>query len=498
MSDSFEMRVQDTISWAYLRSATPQSVYDWLEDAAPKERGQDGPSEELLERLLNREEPLVRLGIARFSNSHDILGRVYQEGDVPIQCAVLANQAFAKDFIRSEDRSAFLSSGAEEKFLGDSDRCLLESYLSNPAIDLDVLTAIFERGGIAGGLEDERWKLALLYAGQNKALHTEYEYDRFGGPFEGLMSALHSRPVQAAWALLDSMPVTEEWARRLSHLLFSMYYELPRSWSPALDGDSSEIPVSLELANERFFADILDRWKDEEEGEWSAFRDLRTLIASKAPYFYRSVMEFLREHPDEAVRKGYYENFRPIAAAEVESAFERDGEVFLRSAITNRHFFERGRKPAARALYRLIMGTERGDSASADSTRWLYVGVGEDLAKSQPEKYEFNEDELSREPSEEAQHRPTRMGFSHLARTMSQLLLLTSDSGERNRSVANDFVESVESIEAEYREGFESLTQAIGERFNRLEAQVVEIRNRAAFLVVIVFVTAALVFLLRD
>ena len=90
--DSHQLRIEAS----YLSHCTAQGAYDWLEarahkgDEAPFLFSSDEPA--ILGRiLLRREEPLIDLGIARFSNSVSAIRRAYRRGDIGVRCAALSS-----------------------------------------------------------------------------------------------------------------------------------------------------------------------------------------------------------------------------------------------------------------------------------------------------------------------------------------------------------------------------------------------------------------------
>src|SRR5690606_38912752 len=87
----------DRYSWnhsldrAYLIHASPERVYERLEERAPKTWMEDSFPVETLWALRERREPLIDLALARFTNDRDLARQLWQSENADLRCALLAN-----------------------------------------------------------------------------------------------------------------------------------------------------------------------------------------------------------------------------------------------------------------------------------------------------------------------------------------------------------------------------------------------------------------------
>jgi hypothetical protein len=293
-----ELNAQWTIESAFLRAASPESVYNWIRERAPKESVYEPESlipDALLKSLHDRQDSLINLALAQFCVSPAMLKQLYQEGDEPLKCAVLSNRFLGRVFWMPSRKYLFTEE-EHQAFAGAASPPLLEAYLSNPSLDPEILEALFLRKAPFAEIGEERWKQCILYASANSRLHHDYPHRRFAYS-DGWSDYKHGTPMTAAWRLLDTLPATKEWAAVLGLLYAKMLYrgvpreipEAPREhpeaehnqewfWEQMRSFSERSRPVEL-----RFLQEAFQKWKSKEETSeqvWNCFGELRRVSTS--------------------------------------------------------------------------------------------------------------------------------------------------------------------------------------------------------------------------
>lgn len=327
-----DLNAQRTIERAFLQAASPDTIYTWLKERAPKESVHEVDlPDALLEALRARQDRLVNLALAQFCVSAAMLKELYREGDEAVKCAVLSNR-FLGDVFWMPSSDYLFTQEEHQAFARESTAPLLEAYLSNPSIYPEILEALFLRTSPFDEIDEERWKQCIVYASRNSRLHHDYPRERFVYS-DGWSAYAHGTPMTAAWRLLDTLPVTKGWAAVLGRLYEKMLYpgvpreipESPRPEQPEEERSPEWFSEQVRSFSERsrlvklaFLQDAFRKWRSEDEGSeqvWS--NQLRRIIASRVSIHDNEICSLLRDHDDVFVRKGYYQQFRPWKSEEV-------------------------------------------------------------------------------------------------------------------------------------------------------------------------------------
>lgn len=307
-------RAEAVIAEEFLANASPEKIYDWLKTQADLRASREASvendslnekadtSEDLYRRLASRNESLVRLGLAQYCPTRDILLELYRTGNEAIRCAVLSNRWVIFD-------SHTLPSNEVRELLKTGTGTEIEALLMHPALWISgVLSDVLS--GCDGAVSEERWFELVTVLQGNSALqeNAERSDDVYGWgdnvfPFGSEQSKL-------VWYLLEKFPVEEKWADLLCTILTRIPYKRPNRLAiDALckvrgkerldpldpesrllsDSDCEAFTWELRALEIKWLERVLIRWTKEvqnekqkwEEGSKAPFAWLRKTIAEK-------------------------------------------------------------------------------------------------------------------------------------------------------------------------------------------------------------------------
>ena len=204
----------------------------------------------------------------------------------------------------------------------DENLDLLESYLSNELIDERLLVDLYEKRTPFNSLTDEQWLKAIGRTISNPRLST---------PYHGLMNFFadmsYHQVFTAAWKLWESLPVNETSAYILERLGAKLLTEKPH-----------DMDVLATIRRWKVEGNAEDR--DLAVGYLGTFGMCRYNLA-RLIGTYTSEFESLKDSDDIALRRSYYQRFRPRDPEEIKELFENEKEkrIFLNAAIDNLNLF---------------------------------------------------------------------------------------------------------------------------------------------------------------
>ena len=328
----------------WLAHADADSVFQWL-----KEQQRGYLSEEIVEILLERDEPLIKLGLALTCKLSDETAlSLYRNGDATIKKAVLAGPSAAEGMFGINISGWWVSdSGVLEELLQsfDENLGLLGMLLSNKYIPIDMLINLYTRAiptrrrysrltdNHFGGLTDEQWLQAIACTISNPILrNSHYREHMESGLHDELDHPLSRCEVcavfEAAWSVFGFVPVNDLSSTVLSHL-----GKILACYGDGRTTNGSEWWISRERNNSGVLKDI-KRWeKTESDDKYGYFHDCRLALG-------RLLEEAeLKDSADVALRQAYYLNRSWKKPEEVREAFEKDKDKFLDVAIRNQSLY---------------------------------------------------------------------------------------------------------------------------------------------------------------
>jgi len=332
------------IELAFLMKASPEYVYEWMrKNAGPPGSGLLGGSpysEELVKNLKSRANLIIDLALAQYADQKEVLKELYANGDLAIRIAVVANEYRDSFWYDEADHPKWMTEAQFGKLLNTEDYGELRAFFGNHRFKQEKLEAVFLRAGIYSKIPYEKWRIIVACAMENPNITLADSRDSFA--IDGFTDYLDSKPLYAVWKMLSEFPNTLDNASLLCGSV------------EGICSFHSPLRENKKKSKQNFLKKILDRWteenatitddqkeelEEEKKNEYSMFKILRENIASKVPIHEKGLIDYIKNHEDTYVRRGYYRIFRPHDPEEVESLFKKDGKHFVEGAVLNKNLY---------------------------------------------------------------------------------------------------------------------------------------------------------------
>ena len=318
---------------ARLQIASPEAVYRELQQISQKSELLFSDDKVELT-LLERNEPLINLGLACYGTNEDVFKALYEfaletpldEDDAAyrrgLRIGCLSNSSsrqahiifdFPKDLIGEAEIRRLLSNGEDAE---------IEALLCNPSVSTKMLEELYGHTGAYAALPDERWCQLVYVSRKNERIGTEEDWvDSPDMEHYGIHKAI--------FRLLEIAPLEAYWVRVLYGLLDQLNFQQVAS------------PKTIDNVLARW-AQLDDRGRRDNpmEGYFTSLSledEFRCLVASLYGRTYSEGKSSVSGSPtdtDVARRCAYYGN-ADLTAKEMQAAYERDKEVFVFAAINN-------------------------------------------------------------------------------------------------------------------------------------------------------------------
>ena len=306
----------------WLAHANANSVFEWLRAESPH----FSQKEEIQKVLIERNEPLINLGLALYTTdlSDETSLSLFRNNDKTIKKAALSSVIPIGLLVSWVERPEVLG-----EILQSFDEDLLKPLLSNQSIPDDLLVSLYEREKPFSSLTDEQWLTAIAFTTSNPRISTPLDEL----PWDPDIWVQYREVFTAAWKLFETLPINKKSAAVLSHLGENLVPDKPHDMD--------------------VFATI-KRWEVESEGESNGLLNsyvkcryvLAKLIGCGAwavkDRFGEGIgteFESLKDNDDLALRQSYYSRFRTRKPEEVRKLFEKDNNKFLDVAIYNTNLY---------------------------------------------------------------------------------------------------------------------------------------------------------------
>jgi hypothetical protein len=300
---------------AELMASSPERVRAWLEQRASDARSLRWHDNKTLERaLLERNEPLINLSLARFGSDSDVLKALWAgpaRDNKPLRLATLMNEV-AGDILFGGIPGSLLVRQDLKPFMAGLDLEETTALFSNRTLSNGFLTGFFEQKAAWEGLDDERRMAAVAALTKNPRMQARHE-----GPMDGYAEFMHDEVFQKGWELAGEVPVTTQWATYLC-----WFYEKlpPKSYSMPLELAARWVPDPADTEQ------IEQEQKNVERGDLGPYARIRKGIARlavRAAQHDKEAREALATHTDPAVRAAVYFDSE-MTPEEMRAAGERD------------------------------------------------------------------------------------------------------------------------------------------------------------------------------
>ncbi|MCA3350881.1 MAG: hypothetical protein INF97_09830 [Roseomonas sp.] len=404
--------------------AAAHQLYDWivtLPIAIPgpfaKISAKQTFAPDLAKALLAREEPLIDIAVAKSCDDHDTLLVLWGRGDKAIRYAIAANPY----------RIGFLGfdSDSINDLFARPDEELMRLVFTNPSMTSSALATLFDRKGSFSVLDDTVWLKAVLAASTAPALTLDESFeiwlDRLRFAQDGWADYQESLGFTAAWRLVETLEPTIQAAEVLEQLLLNI-----NRFSPPLENhgygmdearQQSHRAETYNSAQRLFVLNALQKWRRENapsdlpplrKYEPDFHAGVRTCVA-RASTKARVLVDELLSSDDRWTRLGAYGGARAWTKDLVDQTYARDGVDFLREAVTNPAFHERGAvRDKLKSLIAELSTNAKGDTPDAFGTKQdlssTFRMIGERLWKRDHRTYALPNDDTLFDQDSDARH----------------------------------------------------------------------------------------------
>lgn len=328
---------------ARLLVAGAEEVYRELKQVAEQSPdGLLGRDDAFEARLVDRNLPLINLGLATFGTNEEVFKALYNHSLTParddadaeykrgLRIGCLSNTAlnaahflfrFPRQLIGETELNRLLMSGEQRE---------LEALLCNPSIEEGLLEELYTRTGPFVNIPEGRWATLLYVSRRNERIGTEREYS--DSPDMG-----HYGIHKAIFRLLEIAPVQISWIPLLYGVLDSLNFMQVRTpeavepvlkrWSHLDDADSNS------KLGEGYFTGL------------SLKEEFCCLIASLYGRTYSNNKFTVYGSPTakEAIARCAYYGNANLTEKEMKAGYERDKDAFVFAAMNNTNVFYKGK-----------------------------------------------------------------------------------------------------------------------------------------------------------
>ena len=219
MSERYPARIAKAYE---LTVRSPGEVYEWLSKRPQDSRDAEPDWDDETEiALLSRNEPLIELGLARYSTCHSILRSIFNsrqgdgEADTAVRltllrhgrCSRFANNEFPQLLFEGGDRELAMAS-----WLSVASENEISALFSNPELSNDFLLAFFAQQEVWAAIAEENRHVAIRAFADNPRCSETYPSRDFGGYDSDKYKAVFT----AAWKLAETVETTLDWAVTLA------------------------------------------------------------------------------------------------------------------------------------------------------------------------------------------------------------------------------------------------------------------------------------------
>jgi len=311
------------INEAELMARSPENVYVWLKEYADRATlFVDEIDDETETALRSRDEPLIDLGLARFSKNSSIVEVLFSKAlraDASnanaraIRLAALSNVALVNSFYKipgalfAHDDEALLA------WLAKAEDPELAALFENPGVDQFFLRDFLEKNKPWLALDEPRLFRAMHAVAKNPRMRRAYDDDIDG--MDGMAEYSHNSVFNAAWKLAETCPVTPQWAIILGSLLDDM----PKGW--AVDNPLAIAERWRPRADDT--TAIAEESEYEKGGYLSRYQIIRCALAKASSDCRQGDAAVLLASDDPALRAAAYETMS-LSVEQIMTGYERD------------------------------------------------------------------------------------------------------------------------------------------------------------------------------
>jgi hypothetical protein len=335
-----ETEQDQLIKLARLHLSPPEVVFEELKKQAQRSRREwfSYDDTKIEPMLLERNEPLINLGLACFGANREVFRALYKysltqsenETDAiykrGLRIGCLSNQIVAKVHLVMDFPAELI--GAEEMhcLIARGDNYEATALVRNPSVSDRFLEALYLRSGPFAAIEEERWCSLVVTSAKNERLNTNEDDEH--GPDMGHYS-IH----KAIFRLLETAPVDVHWLRVLYELLMNLDFRQV-AHPDKIDGVISR------------WATLVDRVEGGEpfEGYYTnvglkdEFRCLIAALYGRGFSKNKVILHGSATAPDIALRCAFYGK-ADLTKKDMEVSYERDSSAYVLAVIFNERIY---------------------------------------------------------------------------------------------------------------------------------------------------------------
>lgn len=289
-----------------LEHSEPAYIFEWL-SKNQVENPYWSDREELELSLLDRNDPVINLGLALYGFENAVREQLYKEGDETIRLAVLSSPIIKSDFFNKKWITDLIP-----ELLAEWNVENLWALFSNKHLHDDILVQLFERAAPFDSLDEEKWIILCNSAAQNDRLSTPYD-DTY---IDGFAYGSYHHVFTAAWRLFDKFPKSPQAAGVLSNIAENL---IP------------DKPSGMDVMR------VIKKWNTgPDHKDADSFAWVRTYLCN---LLSGSKFEALKDSNDFALRKAYYRYLYNPKPEQIKEGFEKDGTDYIDAALNNKYIF---------------------------------------------------------------------------------------------------------------------------------------------------------------
>ena len=357
-----------------LVNAAPEYVFEWLKNNVLKSHSLSDENREQLEKsLLVRNHKLINLGLALYGEVASVGYLLFKSDDLTIKRAALSGRSvrpfLGESWVFNNDVIPNLLEQEKQNKKPETisdDKTLLHELLSNKFLPTKVLENVYNKSGNFSDVDDDLWITMVAMSARNERLATPNNSNWIDGSAMSEYDAVFS----AAWRLFKVFPVNKKAAYVLSDLSDQLVPNRP---------------------NNMKVLDVIERWRSNDKDEDETYSNVRTALV-KIIGWYSKEFKSLKDHPDLALRRGYYANLHLVKPEDVFDGFNKGGNDFLSSAIDNDSFYKN--EETRNALEQAC--EDAPDEYPATHYRYFFNSNAEYLFSKHPEWFKESWSEIPR------------------------------------------------------------------------------------------------------
>jgi hypothetical protein len=295
---SWEEEQERLTQEARFNVASPEEVLRELKRIAQKPQFELMVRDEAIEALLvERNDPLITLGLACYGTSKEVYTALYTHGlEKPVDVAderykrglrigCLSNRSVPAAHLVFDFPRQLIGPEAIHRVLAAGDDAEVQALICNPSVSDKLLEELYNRTGAFASLPEERWSTLIYRSRTNERLVTNKDNDH--GPDTG-----HRSIHRAIFRLLEIAPAEKWWLRVLYDLL------------DQLDFQQVAHPETLE--------NVLSRWEklDDRDSKGEPFEGYFTSLSLKDEFrcliaaLYAHLVKQKAYRAGQCIRKG--------------------------------------------------------------------------------------------------------------------------------------------------------------------------------------------------